>query len=68
MVRSGQRGELRQRYREGQENLLIARGLIVNAISVWLIRYLEHALEALRAAGHTVWDEAVAPPRLPAGA
>jgi len=56
----GQRGELRQRYREGQENQLTALGLVVNAIIVWNTLYLERALDALRAAGHTVRDEDVA--------
>jgi TnpA family transposase len=56
----GQRGELRQRYREGQENQLTALGLVVNAIIVWNTFYLERALDALRAAGHTVRDEDVA--------
>ena len=31
----GQRGELRQRYREGQEDQLGALGLVVNAIVLW---------------------------------
>jgi len=55
-----QRGELRQRYREGQENQLTALGLVVNAIIVWNTLYLERTLDALRAAGHTVRDENVA--------
>jgi TnpA family transposase len=29
------RGELRQRYRQGQEDLLSALGLIVNVIVLW---------------------------------
>ena len=33
----GQRGELRQRYREGQEDQLGALGLVVNAIVLWRI-------------------------------
>jgi hypothetical protein len=56
----GQRGELRQRYREGQENQLTALGLVVNAIIVWNTLYLERALDSLRAAGHAVRDEDVA--------
>ena len=31
----GQRGELRQRYREGQEDQLGALGLVVNAVVLW---------------------------------
>jgi TnpA family transposase len=39
----GQRGELRQRYREGQEDQLSALGLVVNAIVLWNTRYMEAA-------------------------
>jgi TnpA family transposase len=56
----GQRGELRQRYREGQENQLTTLSLAINAIIVWNTLYLERALDALRAAGHAVRDEDVA--------
>jgi TnpA family transposase len=34
----GQRGELRQRYREGQEDQLGALGLVVNALILWTTR------------------------------
>jgi TnpA family transposase len=44
----GQRGELRQRYREGQEDQLGALGLVVNVITLWNTIYLERALEHLR--------------------
>ncbi|HYU58920.1 MAG TPA: Tn3 family transposase, partial [Actinomycetota bacterium] len=47
----GQRGELRQRYREGQEDQLGALGLVVNAIALWNTRYTEAALTHLRGAG-----------------
>src|SRR5215217_7780304 len=40
----GQRGELRQRYREGQEDQLGALGLVLNAIVLWNTRYMERAL------------------------
>ncbi len=40
----GQRGELRQRYREGQEDQLGALGLVVNAVVLWNTRYLDAAL------------------------
>ncbi len=39
----GQRGELRQRYREGQEDQLGALGLVVNAVVLWNTRYLDAA-------------------------
>ena len=44
----GQRGELRQRYREGQEDQLTALGLVVNATIVWNTMYMERALDHLR--------------------
>jgi TnpA family transposase len=49
----GQRGELRQRYREGQEDQLGALGLVVNAIVVWHTLYMEAALTQMRAEGLT---------------
>src|SRR5215470_19860516 len=45
----GQRGELRQRYREGQEDQLGALGLVVNVIVLWNTLYMEAALHQLRA-------------------
>jgi len=50
----GQRGELRQRYREGQEDQLDALGLVVNAIALWNTRYIDAALEHLRKRGGDV--------------
>ena len=47
----GQRGELRQRYREGQEDQLGALGLVLNAVVLWNTRYMSQALDHLRAAG-----------------
>jgi hypothetical protein len=44
----GQRGELRQRYREGQEDQLSALGLVVNALVLWNTRYMDAALNYLR--------------------
>jgi TnpA family transposase len=41
----GQRGELRQRYREGQEDQLGALGLVVNAIVLWNTLSMEAALQ-----------------------
>jgi TnpA family transposase len=54
------RGELRQRYREGQEDQLGALGLVVNMIVLWNTIYLQAALNQLRAEGFTVLDEDVA--------
>ena len=56
----GQRGELRQRYREGQEDQLGALGLVVNAIVLWNTLYMEAALHQLRTAGFEVKAEDVA--------
>jgi TnpA family transposase len=56
----GQRGELRQRYREGQEDQLGALGLVVNAIVLWNTLYMEAALTQLRDEGAEVKDEDVA--------
>jgi TnpA family transposase len=56
----GQRGELRQRYREGQEDQLGALGLVVNAIVLWNTLYMEAALQQLREEGAEVRDEDVA--------
>jgi TnpA family transposase len=55
----GQRGELRQRYREGQEDQLGALGLVVNAVVLWNTRYLDAALAQVRAAGVPVKPEDV---------
>ena len=56
----GQRGQLRQRYREGQEDQLGALGLVLNAIVLWNTRYLDAALTQLRAGGHPVDQDDVA--------
>jgi TnpA family transposase len=47
----GQRGELRQRYREGQEDQLGALGLVVNALILWNTRYMDAALNYLKRQG-----------------
>ncbi len=56
----GRRGELRQRYREGQEDQLGALGLVVNALVLWNTVYMEAALEQLRTEGYEVKPEDVA--------
>ncbi len=60
VVFHGKRGELRQRYREGQEDQLGALGLVVNAIILWNTIYMDAALDQLRAEGFEVRDEDVA--------
>lgn len=47
----GQRGELRQRYREGQEDQLSALGLVLNAVVLWNTRYTDAAVHRLRTQG-----------------
>src|SRR5215472_14976745 len=56
----GQRGELRQRYREGQEDQLGALGLVLNAVILWNTRYMDAALAHLRARGKQIKPEDVA--------
>ncbi len=56
----GKRGELRQRYREGQEDQLGALGLVVNIIVLWNTIYMDAALEDLRREGYPVNPEDVA--------
>jgi TnpA family transposase len=60
IVFHGKRGELRQRYREGQEDQLGALGLVVNVIVLWNTIYMDAALNQLRGEGFDVRDEDVA--------
>jgi len=49
----GQKGELRQHYREGQEDQLSALGLVLNLLILWNTRYTQRILEYMRnAASH----------------
>ena len=48
------RGELRQRYREGQEDQLGALGLVVNILVLWNTIYMDAALAELRQQGHPI--------------
>jgi TnpA family transposase len=56
----GKRGELRQRYREGQEDQLGALGLVVNIIVLWNTIYMDAALTQLRKEGYPIREEDVA--------
>jgi Tn3 transposase DDE domain len=56
----GRRGELRQRYREGQEDQLGTLGLIVNVLVLWNTVYRQAALDQLRSEGHDVRPDGVA--------
>ncbi len=55
----GKRGELRQRYREGQEDQLGALGLVLNIIVLWNTIYMDAALAQLREEGFPIRDEDV---------
>lgn len=48
VVFHGRKGELRQRYREGQEGQLGALGLVLNVLVLWTTSYMDLALLRLR--------------------
>ncbi|MGW4472485.1 Tn3 family transposase [Nonomuraea sp. NPDC004354] len=50
----GQKGELRQRYKEGQEDQLGALGLLTNVCILWNTVYTARALEQIRAEGKKI--------------
>ncbi|OIJ99290.1 hypothetical protein BIV25_09690 [Streptomyces sp. MUSC 14] len=56
----GQKGELRQAYREGQEDQLGALGLMLNIVILWNTVYLQQIIAEMRAEGIHVRDEDVA--------
>ena len=56
----GKRGELRQRYREGQEDQLGALGLVVNVIVLWNTLYIDAAVQQLRTEGFPINAEDLA--------
>jgi len=53
----GRRGEVRQPYREGQEEQLGALGLVVNAIVLWNTYYMDAALNHLRSESMVIHAE-----------
>ncbi|GAB2859000.1 Tn3-like element Tn3 family transposase [Actinocorallia aurea] len=53
----GQRGQLRQRYREGMEDQLGALGLALNAVVWWNTLYLDAAVKQIQADGFPVTGE-----------
>ena len=55
----GRRGEIRKRYREGQEDQLGALGLVVNILVLWNTFYMDAALDHLREKGEAVLPEDV---------
>jgi TnpA family transposase len=52
----GHRGEVRQRYRQGQEDQLGALGLVLNCVVLWNTRYMDAAVTQLRARGQMSAD------------
>jgi len=56
----GRRGEIRQRYREGQEDQLDVLGLVVNVVVLWNTLYMDAALNHLRNEGYEVKPEDIA--------
>lgn len=55
----GKRGELRQAYREGQEDQLGSLGLVLNIIVLWNTIYMDAAIQQLRREGYPVLDSDV---------
>ncbi|OKI22866.1 hypothetical protein A6A08_18075 [Nocardiopsis sp. TSRI0078] len=53
----GNRGELRQRYRQGLEDQLGALGLVLNAVVWWNSLYIDAAVTQLRAEGFPATEE-----------
>jgi hypothetical protein len=53
----GNQGQLRQPYRDGQEDQLGALGFALNALVVWNAQYLDDAIAELRATDHQITDE-----------
>jgi len=56
-VYHGRRGEIHEKYREGQEDQLNALGLATNAIVLWNTVYMQAALDYLRAQGEIIKEE-----------
>ncbi|WP_047866607.1 Tn3 family transposase [Rubrobacter aplysinae] len=56
----GDRGRVRKRYREGQEDQLSSLGLVLNAIALWNTLYLDRAVDHLRQEGEDVREEDLA--------
>lgn len=51
------RGEIRKRYREGQEDQLSALGFVLNASVLWQTLYMDQAVQALRNSGRELRPE-----------
>jgi hypothetical protein len=57
LARCRRKGELRQKYQEGQEDQLGALGLVVNMIVLWNTMYISKAIDHLKATGMEIRDE-----------
>ena len=53
----GQRGEIKKRYREGQEDQLGALGLVTNAVVLWNTMYMDAALNHMKDKGTEISQE-----------
>jgi TnpA family transposase len=60
VVLYGQRGEIRKKYREGQEDQLGALGLVVNIIVLWNTFYMDAAISKLKTTGMELKPEDLA--------
>ena len=56
-VYHGRKGELRQRYKEGQEDQLGALGLVLNALVLWNTIYMQAALDQMKKDGYEILPE-----------
>lgn len=56
----GRRGELRQKYREGQEDQLGALGLVLNIIVYWNALYIQRVIDQLKSEGFIDNDDDIA--------
>jgi TnpA family transposase len=56
----GNRGELRQPYRQGQEDQLSALGFALNVLVLWNTQYMDDAVTHLRTSGREINDDHLA--------
>jgi hypothetical protein len=56
----GKKGTIHQAYRDGVQDQLGSLGLVLNAVVLWTTRYIDAAVEQLRAEGQEIRDEDVA--------
>lgn len=57
MLRFGRKGKLYEQYQEGQEDELNALGLVLNMVVLWTTRYMDAAVNSLKATGFEVREE-----------